>query len=256
MADETAPAPNSSPLYGPIPGSTPWGDAAHFEDENGAVVARVMIAPVMAVPILVVADSEENRPHADYKGVVARNPLVGAPEREGYRGWDDPKFRDLCQRLGIDPDKQRPTFEDWCRDVGEELLETAMAAFEAQRFDEHGPAGKAAEALAKGATPEAHPIGDILWRLDGIRDEALRERTRAALEQLERSADWQAGKQRAETSKMREMIDSAAASGTPVTIIEDADGPGGAVVFGDVDDLELTSRPGVMDRVRQWFRRT
>ena len=248
MAGE--PEPSDAPLYGPIPGSTQWGDAAHFEDENGAVVARVMIAPVMAVPILVVADPKENRPHEDRKAVVARNSLIGAPDREGYRGWDDPKFRDLCQRLGIDLDKQRPTYDDWCRDVGEELLETAMAAFEAQRFDEHGPAGKAAEALARGATPVAHPIGDILWRLDGIRDEALRERTRAALKRLERSADWQAGKQRAEASRMRGMIDEAREAGVPVTIIEDADGPGGAVVFGDVEE----TKPTLAERVKRLFR--
>ena len=256
MANETTPepAPGDGPLYGPIPGSTKWGDAALFEDESGTVVARVMIAPVFSVPILVVADPEENRPHEDYKSVVARCPLLGAPGREGYRGWDDRSFRDLCERFKIDPDKQRPTFEDWCRDVGEALLETAMAAFEAKRFEEHGAAGMAAEALARGATPAGNPTGDVLWRLDAIGDEGLRERTRNALEQLERSADWQAGRQRTEASRMREMIDSAAASGTPVTIVEDADGPGGAVVFGDVDDLELTKQSTWRDRVKRLFR--
>ena len=260
MADETAPDPipnpdaNGPPLYGPIPGSTKWGDAALFEDEAGTVVARVMIAPVFAVPILVVADGQENRPHEDYRGLVARCPLLGAPEQEGYRGWDDPRFRNLCQRFGIDPDKQRPTFDAWCRDVGEALLETAMAAFEAKRFDEHGAAGKAAEALAQGATPADHPIDDVSWRLDAIQDEGLRTRTRDTLEQLERSADWQAGKRRTETSRMRGMIDAATEAGTPVTIVEDADGPGGTVVFGDTDDLELGRHPTWRERVKRWFR--
>ena len=217
------------------------------------MVARVMIAPVFAVPILVVADGRENRPHEDYRSLVARCPLLGAPEQEGYRGWDDPKFRNLCERFGIDPDKQRPTYDAWCRDVGEALLECAMAAFEAKRFDEHGAAGMAAEALARGATPADHPIDDALWRLDPIQDEGLRERTRDALEQLERSADWQAGRQRTEPSRMREVIDRATEASTPDTIAEDEDGPGRTVVFGETDDLELGRQPTWRERVRRWF---
>ena len=224
-----------------------------FEDESGTVVARMMIAPVFSVPILVVADAQEHRPHEDYTGIVARCPMLGLPEEEGYRGWDDPSFRSLCDRFKIDPDKQRPRYDDWCCDVGEALLETAVAAFEAKRFEEHGAAGKAAEALARGATPAEHPIGDILWRLDAIEDEGLRERARNALEQLERSADWQAGKRRTEASRMRGMIDEATEAGVPVTIAKDADGSGRtAVVFGDVEE----TKPTLAERVRRLFDRT
>lgn len=160
----------------------------------------------------------------------------------------------MCGRFGNDPDKQRPTYDAWCRDVGEALLKTAMAAFEAKRFDEHGAAGKAAEALARGATPANNPIGDVLWRLDGIRDEGLRERTRAAVEQLERSADWRAGQRRTEAWRMQEMIDGAAAAGTPVTIVRGADGPGGVVMFGEMRDPELGKPTTFLGRVRRMFR--
>ena len=243
-----------TPLYGPIPGRTAQGDAALFEDEAGTVVARVMITPIFGVPILFLADPEKDRPHEDPAGLKARHRLLETSDWDGYRGWDDPRFRDLCARFGIDPDKQRPTFEAWCRDVGEALLDCAMAAFEAQRFDEHGAAGKAAEALSRGATPTTNSVDDVLWRLDAIRDGGLRKRARAALEQLERSAEWQAGKRRAETAWMRDLVDSAAAAGTPVTIVKNADRPGGGIVFGDVGKMTRGTAPSLMRQVRGWFR--
>ena len=71
-----------------------------------------------------------------------------------------------------------------------------------------------------------------------------------ALEQLERSADYRVGVEQAKASRMRELIDGAADAGTPVTILQDTDGPSGAVVFGDID----LPKPTLMERVKRLFR--
>ena len=239
-----------APLYGPIPGRTRWGDAALFEDAEGTVIARMTIMACYAVPIFVLTDPKDDKPHDDPATVVARCPLLDAPGRTSYRGWDDPAFRHLCERFGIDPGKQRPTFDAWCRDVGEALLDCAVDALEVGRSDEQAAAGLAAQLLCRNGGTNGSSCSDVVWRLEAIRDPGLRERTRNALEQLERSADWQESKRRTEASRMREMIDEAIEAGVPVTIIEDADGPGGVVVFGNAQK----TKPTLMERVRRLCR--
>lgn len=247
MSDDAA---LHDPLLGPLPGHTQWGDAALFEDEAGEVVARMVIAPALSVPVLVVADPVEHAPHKDYTGVVARHPLLGAPEREAYRGWDDSSFRDLCDRLGIDPDKQRPTFDAWCRDLGEELLECAMVAFENYRWAEQGAANGAIVALQRGARPRPNGLGEERAGLRDIGDAGLRERAREALEQLERSADWKEALEREKEALEREEAEAMRRliGGTLAV------GPGGLVVIRDVDDPRLGGRPTLSERVRRWFR--
>lgn len=247
--DHTA---DETPLIGPLPGRTQSGDAALFEDETGTLVARMTIMPCFTVPILVLIHPTESKPHPDPRRMMARCTLLGAPEREGYRGWNDPGFLSLCKRFGIDPAKQRPRFDAWFEDVGEALLDCASDAFDAKRYDEHGAAGGAADALKRGATPDSVNLASVIWHARDIRDPALRERTEAALAQLERSADWQDRSKRGKAEALQELIDAATAAGTPVNLVPDTGGPGGVIVFGDVDDVPGYARPS---RLRIWMRR-
>ena len=241
-------------LHGPLPGQTEWGDAALFTDDAGTVVARMFVAPSYTVPIFILARPDKDEPPQNRTELVARCPLLGEPDRVDYGGWDDPVFRELCEQFGIDPDKQRPTFDPWFKDVGEALLKRAIEAFEAKRYYEHSAAGLAASALSKGPQPHQADLNSIKARSQYIEDETLRENARNALDQLARSADWKEGTQRANDEAVKRTIDEAVASGTPVSIFEDADGPGGTIVFGaTADEFRKATGSSMTDRFKRWF---
>lgn len=227
---------DDSPLIGPLRGHTASGDAALFEDQAGNLVARVTIMPCIAVPTLVLTHPDKAVPHPDPVTLTARCPLLEALNSSGYSGWDDPVFRDLCRQFGLDPAKQRPTFDAWCRDVGEALLDCAVAAFGSKHFDVHAAAGGAAEMLKRGVAPDSVALDRAAANVRNIPDPSLRERTERALAQLARSADWQDGLKHQEAEAMRDLIEAARVGGTPVTFHRDPDGPGGVVVIGDLED--------------------
>lgn len=234
---------DTTPLHGPFKAQVKGGDAALFKDDRGNAVALMAIRPCMAVPVLMWLDPETQGDHPDPGWVNARCPLLSTPDLQSYRGWDDPVFRGLCASLGIDPDKQRPRYDAWCQEVGEALLIRALEALEDRRYDEHGAAGLAAEALTRGATPDTVNLRDVIMRTPAIADKALGGRTLAALQQLERSADWQEGQKRKSAAVIAALVGTASETGTPVTVVRNETGRGGALVFGKVDDDLVHGKP-------------
>ena len=239
-------------LRGPFKTQGRQGDAALFKDNLGNAVALIEIRSCFAVPFLMCFDPETHGNHPDLKGVKARCPLLAGPDFLNYGGWDDPVFLRLCASLEIDPSKQRPRYDAWCQQVGEALLVCASEALDDSRYDEHGAAGLAAEALRRGATPDTVNLGDVISRTASIRSKALSERTRAALEQLGRSADWQEKQKQVSAAVIDELVKSASEAGSPAAFVPNETGSGGAIVFGNFDSDVVQRKP---TWVPNWVRR-
>ena len=137
------------------------GDVVEFRSEAGARRYSVRQAPFRAIPYLVVfdADSSLTAPLENALGVAPLlDDVVAFIKTESGYSWSTPRYRDLCARLGLDPDAMRPIFSPVAEEVGEALIAQAEASFRSGAHFRAAVFFDVIDLLRIDAPPTAHAV--------------------------------------------------------------------------------------------------
>ena len=137
------------------------GDVVEFRSEDGARCYGVRQAPFRAIPYLVVfgADSSITAPLENALGVATLlDDVVAFIKTESGYTWSTPGYRDLCARLGLDPDAMRPIFSPVAEDVGEALIAKAQTSFRSGAYFRAAIFFDVIDLLRIDAPPTAHAV--------------------------------------------------------------------------------------------------
>ena len=99
---------------------------------------RVRPVPFRTIPHLIVfnADGSPTAPSTDALGVdPLLDEVIGFIRSSGDYSWATPKYRELCARIGFDPDDKRPKFEPRCQEVGDALIDLVQQAMGWRPYD-------------------------------------------------------------------------------------------------------------------------
>src|SRR4051794_29840543 len=106
---------------------------AAFKNAAGEPVCDIAVIPYQCIPILVHLDPAAVNKTVPWPSVREAHPLLSEMDRLRYHHWDYEPYRDFCQRLGLDPDRNRPTFDPSITAVGETLVLRACLIHQEQR---------------------------------------------------------------------------------------------------------------------------
>ena len=137
------------------------GDVVEFRSEDGARRYSVRQAPFRAIPYLVVfdADSSIAAPLENALGVAPLlDDVVAFIKTESGYSWTTPRYRDLCGRLGLDPDATRPIFSPVAEEVGEALIALAQTSFRSGAYYRAAIFFDVIDLLRIEAPPTAHAV--------------------------------------------------------------------------------------------------
>ena len=120
------------PLCDPVVEERYGRQVAAFKNAAGEPVCDIAVIPYQCIPILVHLDPAAVNKTVPWPSVREAHPLLSEMDRLGYHHWDSEPYRDFCQRLGLDPDRNRPTFDPSVAEVGEALVRRACSEHEEQ----------------------------------------------------------------------------------------------------------------------------
>ena len=121
------------PLYDPVVEERYGRQVAAFKNAAGEPVCDIAVIPYQCIPILVHLDPAAVNKTVPWPSVREAHPLLAEMDRLKYQHWDCEPYRDFCQRLGLDPDRNRPTFDPSIAAVGETLVLRACILHQEQR---------------------------------------------------------------------------------------------------------------------------
>ena len=118
--------------------SNAYVDVAEFISKDLSRRHRVRQVPFRTIPLLIVfnADGSPTAPSTEALGVdPLLDEVIGFVRSSGDYSWTTPKYRELSERLGFDPDDKRPKFEPHCQEVGDALIDLVQQAMGWRPYD-------------------------------------------------------------------------------------------------------------------------